>query len=249
MAVFVSALAVARLAKTTVTTKVRNLDMVRTRSDSSWDLFHERHQPSGTLGDKESVPDAVEFVPTDYFAPLDLPEVFPRPGLLEVDLGCGDGSFLVAMAQKAPDRNYLGIERMFGRVGSACARASRASVTNVRLLRVEISYAVKYLIPANSTSAAHLLFPDPWPKKRHQRRRIVTADFVAAVHRILVPDGFFNVATDQPDYFASICELIPNSGFREVSTERNADFPLTTFQKRFLTAGAPIYRLALRKTV
>ena len=191
----------------------------------------------------------MEFVPANYFAPLDLAELFPRPGLLEVDLGCGDGSFLVAKAQNAPDRNYLGIERMFGRVRSACVRASRAGVTNVRVLRVEISYAVKYLLHANSTTAAHLLFPDPWPKQRHQRRRIVTTEFVAAVHCLLAPGGFFHVATDQADYFAAICELVARSGFSEASTEDHGELPLTTFQKRFLAAGVPIYRLALRKTV
>ncbi len=73
----------------------------------------------------EALPAAIELVPANYFAPLDLTTVFARPGRLEVDLGCGDGSFLVAMAQKFPERNYLGIERLFGRVRSACDRASR----------------------------------------------------------------------------------------------------------------------------
>jgi tRNA (guanine-N7-)-methyltransferase len=191
----------------------------------------------------------MEFVPTNYFAPIDLTDVFPRSGLLEIDLGCGDGSFLVDLAQNLPDRNYLGIERMYGRVRSACVRASRAGVTNLRVLRVEISYAVKYLLPANSTSAAHLLFPDPWPKHKHQRRRIVTTDFIAGVHRLLVPGGFFHIATDQADYFAAICELVAGFGFTEVSTELNGELPLTTFEKRFIATGAPIYRLALRKTV
>jgi len=122
-------------------------------------------------------------------------------------------------------------------------------VSNVRLLRVEISYAVKYLIPADSTSAAHLLFPDPWPKRRHERRRIVTTDFIAAVHRALVPDGFFHIATDQADYFAAIRALITSFRFREESAEHDEDLPVTTFEKRFLAAGAPIYRLTLRKTV
>jgi tRNA (guanine-N7-)-methyltransferase len=205
--------------------------------------------PRTTVTNTDSFSRAVEFVPANYFAPIHLTDVFPRSGLLEVDLGCGDGSFLVGRAQNLPDRNYLGIERMAGRVRSACARASRAGLTNVRVLRVEISYAVKYLLPANSTSAAHLLFPDPWPKQRHQRRRIVTTEFIAAVHRLLVPAGSFYFATDQADYFAVICELVTDFGFSEISTESNGNLPLTTFEKRFIAAGAPIYRLALRKTV
>ena len=79
-----------------------------------------------------------------------------------------------------------------GRVQRACGRASRHAVSNVRVLRVETSYAVKYLLPPGSTAVAHLLFPDPWPKKRHERRRIVTKDFLAAVHRLLAPERMFS---------------------------------------------------------
>jgi tRNA (guanine-N7-)-methyltransferase len=223
--------------------------MVRVKSDSTADLFHQRHPPVPSVTDVANLPAAIEFVPANYFAPFDLAPLFSRPGSLEIDLGCGDGSLLVAMAQKFPERNYLGIERMFGRVRSACGRASRAGLSNVRFLRVEISYAVKYLFPADSTSAAHLLFPDPWPKKRHERRRIVTTDFIAAVHRLLVPGGFFHIATDQTDYFAAIRELVAKFSFKEELVERREDFPLTTFEKRFAAVGTPIYRLTLRKTV
>ena len=218
-------------------------------SDLTADLFHQRHLTVHSMTVAENLPAAIEFVPENYFAPIDLTKVFARPASLEIDLGCGDGFFLVGMAQKFPERNYLGIERLFGRVRNACGRASRTHVGNVRLLRVEISYAVKYLLPANSTSGAHLLFPDPWPKKRHERRRIVTTDFIAAVHRLLTPDGFFHIATDQPDYFAAIRELAAKSTFKEESVERRDDFPLTTFEKRFAATATPIYRLMLRKTV
>jgi tRNA (guanine-N7-)-methyltransferase len=224
--------------------------MVRVKSDSTDRLFQD---PSAA-----SVPDAgrlaslpaseIELVPGNYFAPLDLATIYPRSAPLEVDLGCGDGAFLVAMAEKYPERNFLGIERLVGRVRSACGRASRQAVRNLRVLRVETSYAVNYLLPPNSIAAASLLFPDPWPKKRHERRRIVTIDFLAAVHRLLAPGGSFRIATDQADYFAVMRELIANSAFVEVPTEEEA-FPLSTFEKRFLADGAPIHRLLLRKTV
>jgi len=248
IAVFVSAGTAATLAKRRLARKIKDLNMVRSKSGVTLDLFHQRHSSVGSTDTEDSLA-AIEFVPANYFAPINLTDVFARPGLLEVDLGCGDGSFLVAMAQKFPERNYLGIERMFGRVRSACGRATRAGASNVRVLRVETSYAVQYLLPADSASAAHLLFPDPWPKKRHQRRRVVTTDFISSVHRLLLPDGFFHIATDQADYFAAIRELVTNFSFREESTRCGEDFPLTTFEKRFAAAGTPIYRLALRKTV
>jgi tRNA (guanine-N7-)-methyltransferase len=188
-----------------------------------------------------------ELIPEDYFAPLDPAAIFARPAPLELDLGCGDGSFLVALAEKFPEHNFLGIERLFGRVRSACGKAARASLPNVRVLRVESSYAVQYLFPLGSIAAMHLLFPDPWPKKRHHRRRIVTREFLASVHRALAPGGRLRVATDQRDYFRAMREVISAAEFREEENHKDAAFPLTTFEKRFAAEGLPNYRLELRK--
>ncbi len=212
-------------------------------------LFHQQDPSAARATDAAGFASAVELVPANYFAPLDLATVFSRPAPLEVDLGCGDGSFLVAMAEKFPERNFLGIERLFGRVRSACGRATRQAVSNVRVLRVETSYAMEYLLPPDSATAVHLLFPDPWPKQRHQRRRIVTRDFLAALYRLLAPRGLFRVATDQADYFAAIRELVAGAALVEEPVGREESFPLTTFEKRFRANGAPIYRLGLRKTV
>ena len=154
-----------------------------------------QHPSAGPAMDADHGSSAIEFVPANYFAPLDLAAVFSRPAPMEVDLGCGDGAFLVAMAEKFPQRNFLGIERLSGRVRSACGRASRHALNNLRVLRLETSYAVEYLLPPGSAAGAHLLFPDPWPKKRHQRRRIATQKFLSAVHRLLAPGGYFRIAT------------------------------------------------------
>ncbi len=189
----------------------------------------------------------MELIPTDYFASLDLGSIFPRVAPVEIDLGCGDGAFLAALAGRFPERNFLGIERLIGRVRSACGKMVREKLPNVRLLRIESTYAVQYLLPPNSVEVVHLLFPDPWPKKRHHRRRIVTHDFLAAVHRILGPDGRFRIATDQEDYFEAIGELVSASAFREEAADGRETFPLTTFEKHFVAARAPIYRLELRK--
>lgn len=211
-------------------------------------LFHQQDPSVASATDAECLAAAVELIPANYFAPLDLGTVFARQAPLEVDLGCGDGLFLVAMAKKFPERNFLGIERLVGRVRSACGRAARQGVKNVRVLRVETSYAVEYLLPPGSTAVAHLLFPDPWPKQKHHRRRIVTKDFLAVVHRLIAPDGRFQIATDQADYFAAIRELIAGCAFIEEPARTEEAFPLTNFEKRFRAQGAPIYRLGLRKT-
>jgi tRNA (guanine-N7-)-methyltransferase len=189
----------------------------------------------------------IELVPANYFAPLDLAQIFPRPAPLEVDIGCGDGAFLAEQAGRFPERNFLGLEKLAGRVRRACKKASRLALPNVRVLRIESVYAIQYLLPPASVEVVHLLFPDPWPKKKHRRRRIVTADFLALVQRVLAPDGRFRIATDQKDYFEAIRELITQTAFVEMIPAAEETFPLTTFEKHFLRECAPIYRLELRK--
>ena len=98
---------------------------------------------------------------------LDVEKIFGRKAPLHVDLGCGDGSFLCAIAQRMPGKNFLGIERLLNRVRTSARKA--AALDNVRLLRIESSYAVRYLLPAESVETFYLLFPDPWPKRRHHR--------------------------------------------------------------------------------
>jgi tRNA (guanine-N7-)-methyltransferase len=191
----------------------------------------------------------IELVPETYVAPLDLLAIFGRVAPLHVDLGCGDGSFLCELAQRHPDTDFLGIDRLVGRVAKACRKAS--VLENVRVLNVESSYAVGYLLPERSVETFYLLFPDPWPKRRHQRRRIVTPDFLDSIHRALVDGGFFRIATDQLDYFEQIQRVGENhSGFAIVDVNENptrTDLPPTKFERRFSALGAPIYRLVLRK--
>jgi tRNA (guanine-N7-)-methyltransferase len=187
----------------------------------------------------------VELIPKTYFAPLDALAIFERAAPLQVDLGCGDGSFLCELARQNPDKNFLGTEKLIGRVAKVCRKA--AALENVRVLNVESSYAVRYLLPEASVETFYLLFPDPWPKRRHHRRRIVTHDFLNSVQRVLEPDGIVRVATDQRDYFEQIDRVANNhSGFGAIDFA-DVDLPMTKFERRFREAGAPIYRLALRK--
>src|SRR5262249_28546934 len=107
--------------------------------------------------------------------------------------------------------------------------------------------AVRYLLSEASVEAFYLLFPDPWPKRRHHRRRIVTHDFLDSIHRGLAAEGVFRIATDQSDYFQHIQQLAQrHSAFAIVNLE-NADLPISKFQRRFIELDVPIYRLSLRK--
>ena len=176
---------------------------------------------------------------------LDLEKIFARRAALHVDLGCGNGSFLCALAQRIPEKNFLGIERLLGRIRSATRKA--AKIGNVRLLRMESSYVVRYLLPTRSVETFYLLFPDPWPKRRHWRRRLVTEDFLSAISQALVENGTFRIATDQREYFEKMKEMArANSNFAIIDPSV-ADLPLTKFEKTFRAQGAPIHWLELRK--
>jgi tRNA (guanine-N7-)-methyltransferase len=188
-----------------------------------------------------------ELVPANCFERLDLPAVYGRVAPLEVDLGCGDGSFLVALARENPNHDFLGIERLLGRVRSACRRIERAGLTNARVTRFEISYAVEHLLPPPSVTAFYLLFPDPWPKRRHAPRRLVTQEFLASLHRALVPNGSVRIATDETGYFRQITRLAAESPLFAVMPNPSQNVATTRFERRFREQGLPIHRLELRK--
>ncbi len=177
---------------------------------------------------------------------LDPEKIFGRNAPLHVDLGCGDGSFICALAERMPERSFLGIERLLGRIRSA-ARKAAAMVGNVRVLRMENSYAVRYLLPAGSVETFYLLFPDPWPKRRHWRRRIVTGEFLRAISQALAENGRFLIATDHLDYFQEIERIARANPDFTMASPRAGDLPLTKFEQQFRAEGAMIHWLELRK--
>jgi tRNA (guanine-N7-)-methyltransferase len=154
----------------------------------------------------------IELTPQCQAAALDLGQVFGRVAPLHVDLGCGDGSFLQALAAENPDHNFLGIERLLRRVRKSDRKS--ATLPNVRIIRSETMFFVKHVLPPASVDSFYLLFPDPWPKRRHHRRRLVTVGFLDAIWRGLTDDGLLYLATDYDDYFAAIRRLLaPTTGF------------------------------------
>ncbi|MFL6552072.1 MAG: tRNA (guanosine(46)-N7)-methyltransferase TrmB [Chthoniobacterales bacterium] len=190
----------------------------------------------------------IEVLPQLQVARLDLLQLFGRNAPLHVDLGCGDGSFLCQMAQQFPKRNFLGIERLTKRVEKVRFKAEK--IENVRVLRADTLFAVRYLLPECSVENFHLLFPDPWPKRRHQFRRIFTRHFLDAVAAALQQQGVLCVTTDQLDYFHQIERLSGAHQQFQVVPQLSDDtvLPVTNFERKFREQGAPIYRLTLRKT-
>lgn len=190
-------------------------------------------------------------MPVDYFRRLDKTEIFPGGRPLEIDLGCGDGSFLIDMAAHHPKRDFLGVERLLGRVKKVAKRITKRELPNAKVLRLESRYTVEWLFPPASVSRLHLLCPDPWPKAKHHRRRLVQQDFLTALLGVLEPGGEFLFMTDHEEYFAWACEEVERFGRFEL-LEWNADsffYPKTDFQRQWEAEGKSMWRLRCRKPV
>ena len=153
-------------------------------------------------------PEPSEFMPAEYFRRHSSSEIFGNDNPLEIDLGCGDGSFLIEMAQHSPERNFLGVERLLGRVRGVCKRIQELGLTNVKVLRLESQYTLEYLLEPHSVSRLHLLCPDPWPKARHHKRRLVQQEFLHILQQALIPGGEFLFKTDHTEYHEWVLEQV-----------------------------------------
>jgi len=194
-----------------------------------------------------SVPAQVLVRLTSIVEPLAVASLFEHPAPIEVELGSGDGGFLVRYARLHPERNFLGVERLLGRIRKLERKAPRLGLTNLRGLRLEAAYLLRHLLPPASIHAVHVYFPDPWPKKRHRARRLVNPDFPGLAARVLVPDGHVFLRTDDADYFAQMQDVFgASSVFSPADTPGELADVLTDFEAEFAAQGRPTRRAAWR---
>lgn len=186
--------------------------------------------------------------PSSYVERLDLRELFPIAQPLEVELGSGDGSFLAEYARANPTRNLLGIERLLGRLRKLDRKGRRMELGNLKLIRLEASYVVEYLLPRESIRALHIYFPDPWPKRRHQARRLINPKFAEAARLAMEFGGQIFLRTDDPDYFAQILEVFgSNSAFKPIETPDVLSALVTDFEREFQARGIPTLRAGYQR--
>ena len=176
---------------------------------------------------------------------LELSNVFSVDQPLEAELGSGDGTFLVDLAKSSPEHNFIGIERLLGRIRKMERKARRARLTNLRGVRIESSYFLEYLLPLHSIEALHIYFPDPWPKRKHRRHRLINERFPQLAHQALASDGTVYLRTDDRDYFEQMTNVFTASPLFH-STETPADLAglLTDFEKDFQSRGIGTLRAA-----
>lgn len=166
--------------------------------------------------------------------------IFGNDNPVEIDLGCGDGGFLVTYAQVHPKINLFGTERLMGRLNKIIRKQAQLQINNLKVARIESSYFIKYLVSPNSLSAIHLYFPDPWPKKRHEKHRLVQAGFAHDCFNAINSTGAIYIRTDNVDYYEQMCEVFRNEkGLTEVETPEHLKTFQTDFEKQWIAQGLP----------
>lgn len=183
--------------------------------------------------------------PIDPIAPDSFFEIV-QP--LELELGSGDGSFLIEYVRQHPERNFLGVERLMGRLRKIERRGKRMGFRNLAAIRFEAGYLLRYLLPAETFEAVHIYFPDPWPKLKHRKHRLINEDFPTLVTRILTPGGHVHMRTDDQDYFAQMQRVFAASpGFEPVAPPAELIAVRTDFETEFNARGIPTLRLSVRR--
>jgi tRNA (guanine-N7-)-methyltransferase len=176
---------------------------------------------------------------------------FGREAPLLVEIGSGIGEATAALAADRPDCNVLAFEVWHPGVADTFLRLEAAGATNVRLLSVDAVWSMQQLLEPDSVTELWTFFPDPWPKKRHWRRRLVNPAFATTATSRLVPGGLWRLATDWPDYAARMAQVLdaePHlTNVHDGPAPRWADRPTTRFERRGLRAGRPITDLTYRR--
>lgn len=188
-------------------------------------------------------------------APLAMEAIFERPGPVVLEIGFGMGETTAQIALAHPETNFLAVEVYDAGVGSLMQRAEKSGLKNLKIIQHDAVAVVRDGIAANLLAGVHIFFPDPWPKKRHHKRRLLQAEFVYLVVSRLAPGGYLHVATDWPDYAAQILGLLSahpelqNTNVSGGFSPRPDTRPLTKFEQRGIRLGNPVADLMFTRQI
>ncbi len=180
---------------------------------------------------------------------IDLHSVFGNTRPVELEIGSGKGTFILERAASRPEVNLLGLEYAGAYCRYAADRVRRAGLVNVRLLIAEAGRFVTERLPDASLTAVHIYFPDPWPKRRHHRRRLIQRPFVRQLRRVLAPGGQLLIVTDHLGYFMHIRRVLDGAeGFARIVLPRMTDatgqIVGTNFERKYIAQGRAFYSIA-----
>jgi tRNA (guanine-N7-)-methyltransferase len=179
------------------------------------------------------------------FEPLKDP--FGRKAPLVLEIGSGMGETTAAIAKARPDADFIAVEVHGPGVGSLLNRIAKEGLANVRVIRHDAVEVLARMIADDALAALHLFFPDPWPKKRHHKRRLVQPEFAALAARKLAPGGVLHAATDWPDYAAHMDQVFSQESLLQRAEGGFAARPATKFEARGRRLGHPIRDLYFRR--
>ncbi|MGA1252680.1 MAG: tRNA (guanosine(46)-N7)-methyltransferase TrmB [Burkholderiaceae bacterium] len=188
-------------------------------------------------------------------APLAMGSIFERPAPIVLEIGFGMGETTAQIALAHPETNFLAVEVYDAGVGSLMQRAEKSGLTNLKIIQHDAVAVVRDGIAANLLAGVHIFFPDPWPKKRHHKRRLLQAEFVDLIVSRLAPGGYLHVATDWPDYAAQILGLLSahpelrNTNVYGGFSPRPDTRPLTKFEQRGIRLGNPVADLIFTRQI
>jgi tRNA (guanine-N7-)-methyltransferase len=178
--------------------------------------------------------------------------VFGRKAPVIAEIGFGMGETTASIAASHPDNDYLAIEVHGPGVGSLLKRIEAGGLSNVRIVQRDAVEVLRHMIPAGSLAAIHVFFPDPWPKKRHHKRRLLQREFVALAASRLAPDGILHVATDWQEYAEHVLAVFSDSPMLANTAQgfasRPAWRPQTKFEKRGLKLGHAVWDIVFRRS-
>lgn len=192
-----------------------------------------------TKGQRHAIDSHWQTYGIDYqVRPLDFVVVFGRRAPVVLEIGFGMGDSLVAMAQAAPEKDFVGIEVHQPGIGACIQQAAARELPNLKVIHHDAVEVLENMIPVGAIAELQLFFSDPWHKKRHHKRRLVQPSFIQLVHTKLEARGFFHLATDwQPYAQHMLAVFAEHSGYVNQSAtgdfiERPSHRPLTKFEKR-----------------
>lgn len=184
---------------------------------------------------------------------IDLNDIFGRdaPKILEIGFGMGDSTAAIAHAN--PQNDYLGIEVHMPGVGSLLNKIHELQLTNVRIIQHDAVEVIQYMLPPECLQGIHVFFPDPWPKARHHKRRLIQADFVARLCSRLKPEGYIHIATDWQDYATHILQVLQQESALQNTAEnfalRPECRPITKFENRGIQLGHSVWDMIFLKKI
>lgn len=197
----------------------------------------------------------ISLKPENVDGKIDFARLFGRVGPVHIEIGTGKGTFLVNQAQALPDDNFLGIEWAGRYYRYAVDRIGRWDMTNVRIIRTDAAVFIADSVPDDSVDCFHIYFPDPWHKKRHNKRRLICPENLENLIGCLKTGGQLRIATDHADYFEQIksvlavrSDQLEEIDFLRPAGAQEGEYAGTNFERKYIKDQRPIHTIAVRKT-